>query len=406
MDGYRTRTLETTLRSVAKTFRAIELTGPRQSGKTTLLRHVFADSHAYVSLDDPLTAEEARNDPKGFLARYPAPLIVDEFQKAPDLAHYIKIRIDESGGSKGLYILTGSENLTISHTVSESLAGRVAVLRLLPLTVRELRGEPDSVLPWESDVAREPRPASVVAMWEQLLRGYYPEAALDPLMDAARWYESYLETYIQRDVRALRSIGDLSAFTAFLVSLAARSATVLDLSAIARDIGISVNTAKAWLSVLETTYQVILLPPYSNNLGTRMVKRPRVYFTDVGLLCHLVGLSSVEHALRGPMAGQIVETAVVADIWKSYHHAGATPRMFFWRTSHGAEVDIVIETPSGLVPVEVKAASTANRRMAEGIAHFRRRMTAQPVRSGWVVHPGESGASLGDDTVSLPYAQL
>ncbi|MDO8964361.1 MAG: ATP-binding protein [Coriobacteriia bacterium] len=406
MTDYRTRTLETVLRSAVSRFRAVELTGPRQSGKTTLLRHVFADTHAFVSLDDPLTAEEARSDPRGFLARRPAPLIVDEFQKAPDLARYIKIRIDESGDAKGLYILTGSENLTISRTVSESLAGRVAVLRLLPLTVRELRGESDSALPWESDEAREARPASVVAMWEQLLRGYYPEVALNRSIDTATWYESYLETYVQRDVRSLRAIGDLSAFTAFLMALAARSATVLDLSALSRDIGISVNTAKAWLAVLEATYQVILLPAYSNNVGTRLAKRPRIYFMDVGMLCHLVGLASIDHALRGPMAGQIVETAVVADIWKSYHHAGARPRMFYWRTSGGAEVDIVIETPTGLVPVEVKSASTANRRMAEGIAHFRRRMTAQPVRGGWVVHPGETSVWLGDETVSLPYAHL
>jgi predicted AAA+ superfamily ATPase len=398
--------MEPVLRRVARTFRGIELTGPRQSGKTTLLKHVFAETHGYVSLDDLAELDQARHDPRGFFERHPAPLIIDEFQKAPDLASEVKLRIDVSDNAKGLYILTGSENLTVSGTVSESLAGRVAVLQLFQLTERELRGEPDSPLPWEPDRVAESRPARVTEMWEHFLRGYFPEVALDRDVDPSVWFDAYLRTLIERDVRSVRNVGDLHAFERFVILLAARSATVLDLTDIARDLGVSLNTVKAWLSVLEATYTVILLGPYWRSLGKRVVKRPKVYFTDVGLLCHLVGLRSVDHALRGPMAGQIVETAVVADIYKSHAHAGQRPRMYFWRTGQGAEVDIVVETPDGVVPIEVKSAATANRRMTEGIARFRAANTAEPIRTGYVVHPGAVSIPLGNDTISLPYSQL
>lgn len=406
MDTYLQRTMEPVLRRVARTFRGIELTGPRQSGKTTLLKHVFAETHGYVSLDDLAELDQARHDPSGFFERHPAPLIIDEFQKAPDLASEVKLRIDVSDNAKGLYILTGSENLTVSGTVSESLAGRVAVLQLFQLTERELRGEPDSPLPWEPDRVAESRPARVTEMWEHFLRGYFPEVALDRDVDPSVWFDAYLRTLIERDVRSVRNVGDLHAFERFVILLAARSAQVLDLTDIARDLGVSLNTVKAWLSVLEATYTVILLGPYWRSLGKRVVKRPKVYFTDVGLLCHLVGLRSVDHALRGPMAGQIVETAVVADIYKSHAHAGQRPRMYFWRTGQGAEVDIVVETPDGVVPIEVKSAATANRRMTEGIARFRAANTTEPVRTGYLVHPGAASIPLGNDTISLPFSQL
>ncbi len=403
---YMQRTMEPVLLRIARTFRAIELTGPRQSGKTTMLKHVFADTHEYVSLDDFDELDQARHDPRGFFERHPGRLIIDEFQKAPDLASAVKLRIDASDNTKGLYILTGSENLTVSGTVSESLAGRVAVLQLFPLTERELRGEPDSPLPWEPDRVAEPRPARVMEMWEHFLRGYFPEVALDRDVDRGVWFDAYFRTLVERDVRSIRNIGDLQTFEKFVILLAARSAQVIDYTDISRDLDVSLNTVKAWVSVLEATYTIIVLGPYWRSLGKRVVKRPKVYFTDVGLLCHLVGLRSVDHALRGPMAGQIVETAVVADIYKSYAHAGQRPRMSFWRTGQGAEVDIVVETPDGVVPIEVKSAATANRRMTEGISRFRASNTTEPVRTGYVIHPGATSVPLGNDTIALPYSQL
>lgn len=407
MSDYIARSLESVLRTSVNTFRAVELTGPRQSGKTTLLRHVLRDTHDYVSLDDSFAAEEARSDPRGFLSRYGAPLIIDEFQKAPELAGFVKLRLDEQPNEKGLYVLTGSENLTVSRTVSESLAGRVAVLRLLPLTVAEKHHDPLRPLLWETDRVGEARPARVMEMWNELLRGYFPEVALDPAIDASLWYDAYVTTLIERDIRSIRNIGSLSAFRRFIVALAARAACILDLSDLARDVGVSLNTAKAWLSVLEATYQVFVLAPYWRSVGKRMVKRPKVYFTDVGLLCHLVGLRTADHALAGPMAGQIVENAVVADAFKRFYHAGRTPSLYYWRTSHGTEVDIVVDTPSGLVPIEVKASATAHRRMAESIGRFRTTFEGSvPTLPGFIVHPGEQSVPLPSDTIAIPYSEL
>lgn len=404
---YLSRSLEGVLQTSIRTFRAVELTGPRQSGKTTLLRNVLGSTHNYVSLDDSFAAEEARLDPRGFLSRHGTPLIIDEFQKAPELAGYVKMRLDEQSDDKGLYVLTGSENFTASRTVAESLAGRVAVLRLFPLTVSERSGEPLRPLVWERASIGEARPSRVMEMWEELLRGYFPEVALDAGIDPNMWYDAYVTTLIERDIRSIRSIGSLTDFRRFMVALAARSACILDLSGLARDVGVSLNTAKAWLSVLEATYQVIVLAPYWRNIGKRMVKRPKVYFTDVGLLCHLVGLRSAEHALAGPMAGQIMENAVVADLYKKSFHFGRTPSLYFWRTSHGAEVDVVVDTPFGLVPVEVKANATAHRRMAESIGRFRSAMeNSGETLDGYVVHPGERSVPLPHDTLAIPYALL
>lgn len=407
MPDYLARSIEDVLATSVRTFRAVELTGPRQSGKTTLLRTVLKDTHNYVTLDDSLAVEEAKADPRGFLSRNSAPLIIDEFQKAPELASFVKMRLDQDPDAKGSYVLTGSQNLTASRTVSESLAGRVAVLRLFPLTVSERHHDPSRPLAWETDSVREARPARVQEMWEEILRGYFPEVALDSRIDAGLWYDAYVTTLIERDVRSIRNIGSLSDFRRFMVALAARSACVLDLSGLARDIGVSLNTAKAWLSVLEATYQVIILAPYWRNIGKRMVKSPKVYFTDVGLLCHLVGLRTADHALAGPMAGQIVENAVVADLYKKSFHLGRTPSMYFWRTSHGTEVDVVVDTPTGLVPIEIKANATANRRMAESIGRFRTAMEGTAATlDGLVVHPGEMVVRLPHDTLAVPYESL
>lgn len=407
MPRYLARTLEDSLVSSLRTFRAVELTGPRQSGKTTLLRTVLRDTHNYVTLDDSVAADEARTDPRGFLSRHDAPLIIDEFQKAPELAGFIKMKLDENPDAKGLYVLTGSENLTISHSVSESLAGRVAVLRLFPLTVSELHHQPRRPLIWEPNALEEARPVRVQQMWDEILRGYFPEVALGPAIDASVWYDAYVTTLIERDVRSIRNIGSLSDFRRFMVALAARAACVFDLSSLARDIGVSLNTAKAWLSVLEATYQVIVLAPYWRNVGKRMVKSPKVYFTDVGLMCHLVGLRTADHALAGPMAGQIIENAVIADLYKKSFHLGRTPSMYFWRTSHGAEVDVVIDVPSGLVPLEVKSNATANRRMSESIGRFRTAMEGTvDTLDGFVIHPGEATLRLPHDTLAVPYSWL
>ena len=221
----------------------------------------------------------------------------------------------------------------------------------------------------------------------------------------ALWHASYIQSYLERDVRTLRQVGDLTQFQGFLRTLAARSAQLLNLSDVSRDLGVAVNTVKAWLSVLEASHQVIVLRPYFTNVGKRLVKTPKVYFTDTGVLCHLAGLRDPEHAAHGPMGGAILETAVLSEIVKSFLHRGLLPRVYFWRTLAGTEVDFVVETDEGLVPIEVKLSATPKAAMASSIRTFRKDV-GKKARPGWVVHPGDLSLPLGEDVTALPFARL
>jgi len=394
------------LERAAEEFPVVILTGPRQSGKTTLLQHLFAKSYAYVSLEPPDVRAAASEDPRGFLAMYPPPAILDEVQYAPDLLPYIKERVDADRTEHGQYLLTGSQNLLLMQQVTESLAGRAAILRLLPLSQREALGVPDAPFPWESDEKRPPRrQLAYDLLWERLLRGSYPELIADPKKDAWLWYASYIQTYLERDVRSLRQVGDLTTFQNFVRAIAVRSGGLLSLSEVSRDIGVAVNTAKAWLSVLEATYQVIILRPYFANVGKRLVKTPKLYFTDVGILCHLAGLKDPQHAASGPMRGAIFETAVLMEIIKTYLHRGKEPRVYFWRTAAGAEVDILVEVNGYLVPIEVKLSATPRPAMAKGITILQADL-GKKVAPGYIVHPGDVRLPLGQGAIALPFAEL
>jgi len=403
---YIPRSLEPVLQRAAREFPAVVLTGPRQSGKTTLLKHLFGDTYRYVSLEPPDIRAAAVVDPRGLLALYPPPVIFDEVQYAPDLLPYIKERIDAWRGEKGQYLLTGSQNLLLLERVTESLAGRVAVLRLLPLSRREMAGQADALLPWErDDNPVSPHGSSQTALWRQLLRGGYPELAAEPERDGSLWHASYLQTYLERDVRSLRQIGDLTLFQSFLRALAARSGQLLSLTELARDLGAAVNTVKAWLSVLEATFQILVLRPYFANIGKRLVKTPKVYFTDTGLLCYLTGLRDAEHAALSPMNGVIFETAVLLEIVKTLWHRGEEPQVYFWRTSAGMEVDILVEMRGRLIPIEVKLSATPRPVMAAGIMAFRQAI-GDKAGPGYVIHPGDIRLPLAPAVMAWPFAEL
>ncbi|MDD5762493.1 MAG: ATP-binding protein [bacterium] len=403
--AYLERTLEPIVRKAASGFPAVVLTGPGKSGKTTLLRHLFRETHRYVSLEPPDVRAAATDDPRSFLERNPPPVILDEVQHVPGLMPYIKERIDAGGRKGGQYLLTGCRNLSLAEKLSESLAGRAATLRLLPLSYREMAKMPHEGFPWEKGARSGRHRFMFRHLWESFLGGGYPEMAANPKLDIARWHASYVQTFLERDLRSLRQVGDLTQFNVFLRALAARSAQLLNVTDLARDLGLAVNTVKAWISVLESTHQIFILRPYNRDVGKRLVKTPKVYFADVGTLCYLVGLKDAEHAMSGPMGVAIFETAVVNEVIRRLSGRGKLPQLYFWRTSTGVEVDLIVETAGRLLPIEIRMSATPDRSMARNIVSFRKDFYGQ-AEKGFVVHPGDVTLPLGPDVVALPFADL
>lgn len=374
---YIPRTMEATLGRAVRTFPAVVVTGPRQSGKTTLLKHGWGKTHRFVSLENPVTRDYALHDPVGFFKDNPPPLILDEIQYVPQLLSFIKEFIDGKR-TPGQWLMTGSQGFSVMKNVSQSLAGRVAVLSLTPFSARELSGGPEQAVPlgkWLEGIFHGTGggPAGQkegLSLGRWLLRGGYPEPALNTKTDLALWCSSYIQTYLERDLRSILNVGELSAFGGFLKLCAARTGQVLNLSDLARDSGISVPTAKNWISALEASYILFTLPPYFKNFGKRVIKAPKLYFWDTALAAFLMGIESTEGVLKGPAAGPLFETAVVAAFRKAFLNRGESSRLYYWRSREGLEVDLVIEQEARLYPVEIKSSSTINAHQASGLAKW------------------------------------
>lgn len=404
--AYIRRSLEPVLDKAFHEFPVVVVIGPRQSGKTTLLAQLYGSHIPLVSLEAPDVRAAATNDPRGFLAIHPPPVIFDEIQYIPGLLPYIKEQVDSDRNRPGQFILAGSQNLLLMEQVTESMAGRSAVLKLLPLSRREIGQDPQKPLAWEAqDLSPKEAKTGPLELWQEILRGAYPELVSNPGREARLWQASYVQTYLERDVRNLRNIGDLTLFQVYLRALASRCAQMLNLSELARDVGISVSTAKDWLSILEATFQVFILRPYFVNVGKRLVKSPKVYFMDGGLLCYLVGLRDPRHAAAGPMGGAIFENQVACELYKTMVHRGEEPLLYFWRTAAGSEVDLIVEARGKLIPLEVKLSATPRPEMRRGISDFRKDY-GDRAEAGYVIHPGESILPLGEGTLALPFSML
>ena len=358
------------LKRAALSAPAITLTGPRQSGKTTLCQAAFPEL-PYVNLERPDTREFASDDPRAFLAQYPAGAIIDEVQRFPELASYLQVEID-ADPSPGRWILTGSHNLSLLESTSQSLAGRTEVHYLLPLCYGEA-------------VRFHSYPTTLE---ETLFTGGYPRI-LDRELNPSDWLRSYVATYIERDVRTLSAVGDLSTFQRFVELCAGRTGQLLNFSSLADDCGVSQPTAKRWLGILEASFIAFRMSPYHSNLRKRLVRMPKLHFYDSGLVCWLLGIREPEQLRTHPLRGQIFESWVASEIIKRQMNRGETSALSFYRDRDNAEVDFIIERPSGLTLIEAKSSQTPSGSLLSGIRRVRRHLEGSRPIEGVVVYGGD-----------------
>lgn len=369
---YLPRTLEVFFAQATEHFPVLLLSGPRQVGKTTLLQHLRGEEREYVTLDDPLLRQMAKDEPALFLQRFPAPVLIDEIQYAPELLPHIKIAVDRQREA-GMFWLTGSQQFHLMKGVTESLAGRVGVVHLLGLSHREIAAPGEHFppfLPTHENLLKRlegVESPDLRTVYQRIWRGSFPALVLQPSMDRDLFYGSYVQTYLQRDVRDLANVGNELSFLRFLRAAAARTGQLLNLAEMARDADVSPNTAKHWLSILQASELVYLLEPYFSNVAKRLVKRPKLYFLDTGLGAYLTEWSSPETLEAGAMSGAMLETWIVSEILKSYWHNGRRAPLYFYRDKDQKEVDLLIVKDNVVYPLECKKSAAPDRR---NVKHF------------------------------------
>ena len=366
---YIARHMEQKILDLSKSFSALLITGPRQAGKTTMLKELAAREgigRNYVSLDDLNTRDMAKNDPKLFLQLHKPPIIIDEVQYAPELFTYIKIHVDEHH-IPGAFWLTGSQIYRLMRGVQESLAGRVALLHLSPLSQREITGTPAKPFNVDFNIllaeSKTISPVSVSEMYERIWKGCMPGLLSGQQSERDIFYSSYISSYIERDVRELSGTIDALKFNRFVTAAAARCSQLVNYTALAEDADIEIQAAKSWLNILETLGIVFLLHPYSNNVLKRTIRTPKLYFYDTGLVCYLTRWSSAEVSESGAMSGALLENFTVSELMKSYQNVGLTPYLYFYRDRDAKEIDVILEGNGKLFPLEIKKTATPDKRI-------------------------------------------
>lgn len=404
------RSLAKVIKQASKSFPVLLLTGSRQVGKTTLLEMCAGKKYHYVSLDDLQARELARADPALFLQAHKTPLIIDEVQYAPELFSAIKLLVDRKK-KNGMFWLTGSQKFHLMQGIHESLAGRVAIIDLLGLSSAEMDGRSDTsqaFMPTPAWIKRASKqagkPKQLMDFYKRIWRGSFPKLHQDPRISRDLFYKSYVQTYIQRDVRDILNITDEVSFSKFLRAIAARTGQLLNYSDIARDVDIDYKTAKAWLSVLETSGLVYLLRPYYRNVTKRLVKTPKLYFLDTGLCSYLAGWPNPKSLEAGAMTGAILETYLFTEILKSYWHHGKTPRFYYYRDLDQKEVDLLIEVGDAFYPVEFKKTASPSRTASKNF-HLLEKL-GKKVRHGAVLCFVEKEVPLSREVTAIPVGYL
>ena len=379
------RTASIRLTKLANTFRSVAVVGPRQSGKTTLCKTVFPNK-PYISLENPDVLEFAKSDPRGFLAQYKNGAILDEIQRAPNLFSYLQQVLDETK-KKGLFILTGLNNFLLQENISQSLAGRIAYLQLLPLSLQELK---------------ESKKLKADYGWH-ILYGGYPEV-ITKKINAADWFAGYINTYVERDVRQLKNISNLSQFTKLLKLCAGRTGQILNLTSLSNDCGIDQKTVAAWLSVLQSSYIIYLLKPYHGNFNKRIIKTPKLYFYDTGIACSLLGISNTKQIATHAAKGGLFENMIVSELLKERFNAGTTDNLYYWRDKTGNEVDIVLDNAGKLTAMELKAGETISQDFFKGIEYFAA-LNTKPIQKV-LVYGGKEDQKRSNGIIVKPWNKI
>jgi len=376
------RDLEETIRRLASKFPVLSITGPRQSGKTTLVKELFKQ-HNYVLLENLDEREYAQSDPRGFLKKYSNEygLIIDEVQHAPALLSYIQGIVDTEN-RPGYFILTGSQNFSVNEAITQSLAGRVGIITLLPMSLHELK---------ENNILAP-------TLEEAVFLGGYPRL-YNQEIEPTDFYPSYIRTYVERDVRQMINVTNLDNFQKFIRLCAGRTGQVLNLTSLGNDCDISHNTANAWISILQASYIVFLLRPYHGNFSKRLIKSPKLYFYDSGLACSLLRIKSADELSDHYNKGGLVEGFIISDLYKQYYHNGQEPGLYFWRDSAGHEIDCVIEESNRLVPIEIKAGETFSPRFFDAIMYWKDDVVKDPDMQGVVIYGGDQEQSRNQGEV-------